>query len=314
MGVGGLLGFPVWGGLSLFAIPPESPHPVALLALFLGVPLFMTGLSAWLLTGYSRARLIIRDSLVADCGVFQEKAIDLREVTEARWRVHQDGGSVVLRSGSERLVITFGNYEIEDRTRIIQQLRSVLPLEIQVDWNLYVYKVEPFEPRTPRTKPGPDEVLIHRNRWNRYFAPWLVVASLAGIGFWHFTGDVKGSVAFPVATLFGLVTLRYSTPAEGMVTKKFPTSLSLNPDLVHFFWFAMVWLVVALGGMAVNEYYRPRMDHVDGILIVGIVAWFAVLFYEAYLLDRRTTRRDREAADLAAKARGESSVDPWPSE
>jgi len=33
--------------------------------------------------------------------------------------------------------------------------------------------------------------------------------------------------------------------------------------------------------------------------------------FEAGLHDRRQSHRDREAADLAAKARGEAGADPW---
>ena len=49
-------------------------------------------------------------------------------------------------------------------------------------------------------------------------------------------------------------------------------------------------------------------------IIVGLVVWFGVLFFEAYRLDRRQGARDREAADRAAKARGELAADPWRAE
>jgi hypothetical protein len=60
--------------------------------------------------------------------------------------------------------------------------------------------------------------------------------------------------------------------------------------------------------------YLPRIANPTAVLIVGTIAGFAVLFHEAYLLDRRIAHRDREAAELAAQARDESSADPWRSD
>ncbi len=292
---------------------PTIPHPVALACLILGVPSFMAGLAVWMLAAYWRSSWTFRNGLVTERGVFKEKTLDLREVTSARWQWGPDWGRVVLRTESDRLTITFGNFQPEECERIVRHLRSALPPEVQVDWNLYVYKVKPFEPPTPpKTKPGPDEVLVRRDRYDRNFVPFLALASVLGAVFWRITGEWRPALGFPVVTLVGLVLLRFSIPAEGMVAKKFSTSV--DPDLTHFFWFGLLWGLVAMAGMAVNEYFRPRMDHLDAILIVGIIAWLGVLIYEAYLLDRRQARRDHEAADLAAKARGESSADPWPSE
>jgi hypothetical protein len=312
-GLGFLLGFLAWAAVNLYVLRTDAtiPHSVALAFLFLGVPLSMAGLSALMLVAYWQARLIIHDGLVTDRGVFREKSINLRDVTEARWRVHQDGGSVVLRTGSARVVITFGNYEAAERERIIVYLRSALPPEIQVGWNLYAYKVEPFESRPPRTEPGPDEVLLGRNRWDRYLLPAFAMIGLAASVAWWFTGELR---PFTVLLLpVGLwAYLRFNTPAEGMVVHKL--SASFSPDEVQFYRFTLLWVLVAVAGLVLNGYLRRGGEPFDTIVIVGLVAWFGVFLYKVYLLDRRTARRDREAADLAAKTRGESLVDPWPSE
>ena len=49
-------------------------------------------------------------------------------------------------------------------------------------------------------------------------------------------------------------------------------------------------------------------------MIVGAAVWVGMLLVEAGLADSRQRRRDFEAAELAAKARGEASADPWQTE
>jgi hypothetical protein len=103
--------------------------------------------------------------------------------------------------------------------------------------------------------------------------------------------------------------LRFGMPAKGMIAPKL--SASRNPDLFGFAWFCLFWGLVAIACLTINERFRPRMEQPDAILAAGCVAWFGVLLFEAFRLDRRQTRREREAADLAAKARGEPAADPW---
>ncbi len=56
------------------------------------------------------------------------------------------------------------------------------------------------------------------------------------------------------------------------------------------------------------------MERLDAIFTVGCIVWFGVLLFEGFRLDHRVALRDREAADLAAKARGELAADPWRAE
>jgi hypothetical protein len=311
MAIGSILGFLAWFTIDLFVVLDklDGPHPILLAALLLGVPLIMVGTSALLLATYYRSELTIVDDLVTSRGLFIERSLDLRDVTEARWQVAPNWGSLSFRSGSKRLALHFGTYAIEDRERMVHYLRSRLPAEIQVGWNLYAYKVKPFDRQTTPAKPGPDEILLRRDRWDRYFVPTLVVSSLVGFVVWRITGELKPSIAFPLVLLGLLIFLRFSTPAEGIVAQKL--SASFSPDHAHFFRFALLWGLVGLAGLLVNGYFRPGMKDLDAILIVGGVAWCAVFFHEVYLLDRREARRDREAADLAAKARGEPADDHW---
>jgi hypothetical protein len=307
----GVLFFLTVGAAALYMIRTfNSPHPVAMACLLLVVPSFMVGLAAWMLVGYWRSELTIQGESLTLRGVVQDKAINLREVTGVHWRIWPDPGSVVFRTTSARLVINIGDYETEARERIILYLRSVLHPEIQAGWNFFVYRRERFKPRTPGTKPGPDEVLLKRDRWDRQLSPFLVAAGLAGAVIWWFTGS-PGWFALPLAPLGFWALFRFTTPTEGIVVKK---GKPLHPDDVHVYWFLLLWVLVLIAGPVVYQYLRPGMKHPDTIAIVAIIAWGAIAFYELFLLNLGQDRREREAADLVAKARGEPAADPWPSE
>lgn len=313
MGLGFLPFFLAMGGLGLYAlrIEPVPPHPVAAACFALSFPLFMVGGSIWMIAAYWRARWTFRDGRVTARDVFHEKTIDLAEVTSARWQWGMEWGAVRLRTESDRLTLTFGSFERVERERIVRHLRETLPPEVQVDWNLYAYKVKPFEPpKSPKTKPGPDEILIRRDRYDRNFVPFMALASLLGAVFWRVSGEWRPALGFPVVTLAGLMLLRFSTPAEGMVAKK----PSFKSDDARFFRFVALWVPAGLACMIVYGYFKRAGDENAPILIVGAVVWAAVFFYEVYLYDRRTMRREREAADLAAKGRGEAMTDAWTSD
>jgi hypothetical protein len=274
-----------------------------------GIPLIMAGLSLWTLMAHWRAELTIQGTRVAAQGIVRFREIGLLDVTEARWRTRPVGGSVVLRSESTRLSVEFGNYETEESARIVQHLRSVLSPEVQTGWNLFAYKTALLEPRSVRMKPDPDEVLRRRERWDRYLAPTLVVTGLAGIAAWRIAGESLFLLAAPLFPLIGWALMRATTPADGMVAKKL--SSFANRDTTRFLGFLLLWFLTGVAGVIAHDVFRPRLVHPDAIMIVGCAIWVVILLFEAGLQDQREARRDREAADLAAKARGEAGADPW---
>ena len=86
----------------------------------------------------------------------------------------------------------------------------------------------------------------------------------------------------------------------------------LTPDTSGFLGFLLLWFLVAIAGIAAHSVFRPRLAHPDAFAIVGAAIWFGALMFEAALQDRRRAHREREAADLAAKARGEATANAWP--
>ena len=149
----------------------------------------MTGLSLWMVLAYWRGELRIRGTRLVCRGVIKGQEIDLTQVTHVRWQpAGRDGGRIVLLDGSGRIAIDFQNYEIEQCVIIVQYLRSVVEPEVQTGWNLFAYKTVLLEPRSVRLKPGPDEVLIRRQRWDRdplvITRWWRVSGELSRGGSW----------------------------------------------------------------------------------------------------------------------------------
>jgi hypothetical protein len=305
--------FLAWGvlGAYLALTDPKIPDRLAALALLAGVPLFMAGLGIWTFAAYWRSELSIRGIQIVSQGVVRRKAIDLPQVTDVRWRPRQRGGRVVLRNESVRLGIELGNYELDERAEIVRHLRETLGPDVQTWWNLFAYKSRLLEPRSTERKPGPDEVLVRRDRWDRYMRPAVVLATLAGMVAWRITGK-PGFLALPLFMLAAWAMIRWTTPPEGMIAKKL-SSLACG-HAKPFFAFLVVWFLVFVAGLIVHEVFRPGLMHPDAFLIVGMIVWLAILLWEAWLQDRRDDHRDRAAAALAAKARGETAADPWHAE
>jgi hypothetical protein len=277
-----------------------------------GVPLFMTGISLWLVLAYWRGELRIRGTRLVSRGVIQYREIDLTQVTNARWQPGgREGGRIVLLDGSARIAIDFENYEIEERAIIVQYLRSLIEPEVQTGWNLFAYKTALLEPRSVRLKPGPGDVLIRRQRWDLYLAPSLVVAALGGIISWRILGQ-PGFLAAPLFPLAAWALMRATTPAEGMIAKEL--SSMIKSDEERFLPFLLLWFFAGFAGVITHGVFRPGQKDLDAFTIAGGSIWFAILLFEAWRTDCRQRRRDREAADLAAKARGEFLADTWQNE
>ena len=165
-------------------------------AIVMGVlAMIMPGLSLWMLVSYWRHELTVRGTRVTLRGVMNEREIDLQDATEARWMVGPSGGSLVLRGGPARISLQFAHYEPEERARITEYIRSMLPPGVQSGWNLFAYRVASHERRSLRKKPGPDEILVRRERWDRYLVAFLPVTGLIGIVGWWSTGYLSLLVA-----------------------------------------------------------------------------------------------------------------------
>jgi hypothetical protein len=228
-------------------------------------------------------------------------------VTDARWRTIPRGGSALLRTPTKRVSIEFGTFEREAIDSIIDHLRLLIDLDVQTNWNLFAYKIADPSRRPTPTKPGPDEVLLRQSHWDRFLVPGVGVAAIVGVGTWWSTDELR-FLAAPVFPILFWVMMRRLTPTEGMITRRL--TFSADTEFSRWLLFSLLWALVAFGGVMTVEALRPRLRHPDTVLILGMAVWLSVLLFKAFQSDRRGSRRDREAADLAAKERGEENQGP----
>jgi phage-related protein len=186
------------------------------------------------------------------------------------------GGSVALRTSSARLTIWFANYEAQERSQIIRHVRSILRPESQTGWNLFAYKIAFREPRSKSTVPGPGEILITRNRWDRLFGIFALLFIAVGFACWLILGNAS-YLATPLGLLplWGLI--RHMIPPQGIIERKM--SLRSNPDTTRFLLFLLIWALVAIVALLVAEALQSRIAYPDQTRIAGAVVWITILLF-----------------------------------
>jgi hypothetical protein len=239
-------------------------------------------------------------------GVIRRVEFDLRDVTEARWRLWPEGGSVVLKTAATRVSIDFGTFEREEISRMIDHLRSVIASDVQTNWNLFDDKIAARLRRPKPTKPGPDEVLLRRDHWDRYLAPVVMAASLVVFVTWWITGELS-FLAAPVIPFLAWLGWRIATPEEGMIAPK--PSFSKSAEQSRLIGFLLIWGIVGFTALKMFEIFHAQLGHPQIVLAFGMIVWVSVVLYEVFRSDRRVSQRNREAADLAAKGGSEDQLD-----
>ena len=133
---------------------PKKQRTRALFAalLFAAFWLLLASLACWLLLAYCREELKISDRHVTQQGVIGRREFDLHSIAGARWRiVPRPGGSLVLRSLTEKMTIYFGNFEPLEGLWLIRSFRNGLPMPVQEDWALFCSKIAlPLRDQTRR--------------------------------------------------------------------------------------------------------------------------------------------------------------------
>jgi hypothetical protein len=308
LGLGGVIGYPAWAviGIWIALTEPGVSHRGILLAIMGGIPLAFAALSAWILAAYCRERLTIQGNRITIQGIFRRVEFDLRDVTEARWRLWPEGGSVVLKTAATRVSIDFGTFEREEIRWMIDHLRSVIVPDIQTNWNPFDDKIAARLRRPKPTEPGPHEVLLRRDHWDGYLAPVVMAASLLVFVTWWITGELS-FLAAPVIPLLGWLGLRIATPAEGMIAPK--PSFSKSTEQYRLIAFLLIWGIVGFVALKMFEIFHAQVGHPRIVLAFGMIVWVSVVLYEVFRSDRRRSQRNRIAAELAAKGGGEEQLD-----
>jgi hypothetical protein len=112
-------------------------YPKTLAAFFILFWSFWTLLGIFGLFQYVRSRLILGEIHVESVGVFKRKLMALNEVTQVVWRTKPAGGSIVLCTSGQKIVIELYNYDKDQRNELINFFREKMNHEIQVGWDIF---------------------------------------------------------------------------------------------------------------------------------------------------------------------------------
>jgi hypothetical protein len=233
-------------------------------------------LSVFLLLAYYRESLSFKDGRIVQTGVVRRRKMELSEVTDARWRIAPVGGSVVLRSRSQKIKAYFDNFELDRRQLLIRLLRTSLPQSVQRDWEQFCVQIAlPLAKHSADAPLGTDEILVTRRRWDRFF---VVLAALmlptSILCAWLLQDPSPLAIPIPVAAVWLMI--RFTTPRQGMRSRR----ISATPEKGYLL-LLLLWTVVMLVPICLLG------DNHFGLDVGLMILWFAGIVWQAHRLDRR---------------------------
>ena len=187
------------GFIALFylASTEKDPRPgpsLAVLNIIALGPILLLGVGGpWMILESIRNRLTVRDDRVTKVSAFGTTEIDLRCVTEARWKRRQGTGRLELRTETGKLCIDFPLYPAADARQLIRFFRARLPESIQTNWEAYWANAwQIFDEPDPGRR---EEFAAATRALRRRMAVWIslgtVLIVIAGVIAWRITGDAK---------------------------------------------------------------------------------------------------------------------------
>jgi hypothetical protein len=269
--------------------------PAVFFAMFWG---FWACLSCWSLLSYWRERLEVGNGHVTQKGVIGRKEIELAGIVAVRWRTFHSGGSILLRTLTEKLTIHLDNFERDERLWLIRFFHNSLPDSVQENWALFCSKIAlPLRDQNVQSnRDDPDTVVLTRRRWDWYLIPVILLSAIYGaVACWKFQ-QPRMLMAPLLPTLFWLY-LRFGTPRKGLAASR----ISAVPGQASFFIFCLWWGAVAVAGFVVFTIWRPPMPHAAIFGSIAMVFWFAVFLWRGHQSDRERRKRDQANATVAVQ-------------
>jgi hypothetical protein len=299
----GLICVAIWSAFGVVAAwaamtDPKIAHPLAALLLFGAISSFFNGLGVWLLLAYWKYRLIIEDHHLTKIGIFATRELRLVDVTEAHWRLRPVGGGILLATPDVRMKLDFNEYTTEQRDALIRHFRAELDPSVQEGWKLFAYRVSDGEP-TGR-EPHPGDVLVTRRRADLIGSAATLAA--AGIGMFRAWQVGKWWFALgPPGFMFAVwMFLRFSTPKQGQIDRRI-SAMDWPPGLIRI----LLSLLPFVGFIELISWLRLAPTSETVAMSSGLAIYVIYVMTEAYFGDRWQRRRDVQAAEAAAIARGE---------
>ncbi|MDF1744017.1 MAG: hypothetical protein P1V19_09980, partial [Gimesia sp.] len=169
-------------------------------------------------------------------------------------------------------------------------------------WDLFCYKIAiPIRDYNPEEIPipGPGEILITRQRWNRIFLPLILVSTIVIIiAAWVL--QTPRLLFAPIIFIFLYLAFRYIIPKQGMVGRRISAE---NKETKQMLIFLGCWGVLGLIGiiiLKIIDFPEPQ-NTISNVCLMGF--WITVLFTKVWKSDRRN--------HLQVLKKSKAAVEKW---
>ena len=112
-------------------------RPVLAAVIFGSFWSLFTLLSVWVVLAYYRECLTLDEGQITQQGIIRSKLMHIDDVTHIKWRRIPQGGSIVIRTLTDRLKIYFDNFTVEERRELISFLHGIIAPNIQEGWSQF---------------------------------------------------------------------------------------------------------------------------------------------------------------------------------
>lgn len=284
-----------WCSLMIMATPPDRHIFVILFTVTLwSLPAI---LSCWMLLKYRKVSLTIESGTITVQRIFSRKVLDIAEVQKVCWRLFPMGLRVYT-TPRETVSFTVSHFSREDQVWLIRYFRQVFPEAIQENWPLYCLHVaNRFRPEkhTVVPPPGPDEILITRQRYDRILIPLILVSTVAGIVA-VFTHHDFTLFILPVLCLMFWFMFKIVTPREGQIQKR----LIADKENRGLFVLMGCWGVLLLSFLFIQRLEMPTSSK-NTWMLVSTVALLPAMISVIMRAEKKRKQLDLIKAEQAAR-------------
>ncbi|QDT80276.1 hypothetical protein Mal35_37470 [Gimesia maris] len=219
-------------------------------------------------------------------------------IRQLRWIASPLGG-IKLQSLTEKITIHLDNFPCEDKLWIVEYLRTQIPASAQEGWDLFCHRVAlPLRRYDPQALPVPDndEVLLTRKRWNRLLLPWILLFTVGGVlAAWKF--NLPRLLSAPLLPIIIWLSMRYSTPKQGMVSRKLKADKESNSYLTFLGGMFAAYMILMIGLKFIDN---PPVSE-STIMLSLTVIWFAVVLWKSHRIGKKLHKKQLKASKTSVK-------------
>ena len=176
----------------------SPPQPVAAILFMTAFWLLFSSLGCYLYLASQMHELTIANQHIHLRDVFRDRRFRIKSVSKATWRLHPQGGSLVLElSGKsmKKVLVSFANYDLSQRPLIRALLRDRIPDEVQQGWEKFAASMAVLNVGAQKKSSPMNQLSIHFS----FLIPFVLgIPCVVVVGF--LCNEWRTVIAFPIFT------------------------------------------------------------------------------------------------------------------